>query len=246
MGLVLVFDLDQTLIDSSDLITTYKTEQIFLGKIKRALNIRLINEVLIPAAKLRESGQVDAILMLTNNNDNNYVSIVSFVISQVTGYISKFSSSNNDDDIANFFDYIMTRNHPSRQPSGNPPKKLSNVRYMLNELRIPIDNLNERVYFFDDIEGHQIRGEINEGNYIHILPNKGSSGFTKGSPNITNYTHMLEGFYPVPSSEFSIINQSTSSPLSLLKKPVVRHALTVRRTGGKRFKKRTRKGKYVM
>jgi len=66
MGLVLVFDMDQTLIDSSTGFKNISDENL-VAEIKSALNMDLINKVLKPAAEQRTRGKVDAIVMLTNN-----------------------------------------------------------------------------------------------------------------------------------------------------------------------------------
>ena len=76
MGLILGFDLDQTLIDTHSLLGTgysWITDPRDMSEeIRCALNYKLIDEVIIPALQVRTKG-VDAILLLTNNSDDRFV-----------------------------------------------------------------------------------------------------------------------------------------------------------------------------
>ena len=63
MGLVLVFDLDQTILDSSDpkFFDNSLTPDVLKEMIKKNLNMNIVN-LLIRASKLRPSGKVSAIV----------------------------------------------------------------------------------------------------------------------------------------------------------------------------------------
>lgn len=175
-GLILVFDLDQTLIDTESVFLIKKSSVKHLSKaefdaevqlrkdmlanpdvsddfIQGYLNARIIEEVLIPASKLRGNG-VDGIFLLTNNGSHIYVEAVCRYLVNRLG---------NTDGNKYFFDYVMTRNDPSKgsEPFG---KSLSNIKYMLNHecpfskrRRAPVEfiddyDLAQRLFFFDDQE----------------------------------------------------------------------------------------------
>ncbi len=89
MGLILVFDMDQTILDSSD---PYLFERppgpealiILKQKIKEALNWNVVN-IMKRAANLRPTGEVSAICLLTNNSSHILVSAVDEVLYEETG-----------------------------------------------------------------------------------------------------------------------------------------------------------------
>lgn len=78
-------------------------------------------------------------------------------------------------------------------PVHNPRKSLAEVASMIESINTPpaffrskvprskqisLRNLANRVYFFDDLDDHVIRGEINNTQYIHINPcYTGSRGY---------------------------------------------------------------------
>jgi hypothetical protein len=194
-GLVLVFDLDNTLIDTMDMETMKGDDQI----IRDALNKKIINLVLNPAEIFRSEypGSVDAILLLTNNNDSEYVSRVCKVIAEMIQYRgSNFRSIRNAENssISNnyplFFDYIMMRQNKHR----NKPleKNIGLVKTMLTALKINTDNLKERTFFFDDQEHPVMRSELADGHYIKIIGPVRDAGFLKDSPDLTDYEPILE------------------------------------------------------
>ena len=65
-------------------------------------------------------------------------------------------------------------------------KRLEDVRNMCVEGEIPADNLAERVFFFDDMPTHIIRGEITKGHYIQIQP-----PFNTVEGDLTDYSPVL-------------------------------------------------------
>jgi len=173
---VLVFDLDNTLIDttielmrlSEDFIYNrdqYSEEEFFKDNIDPVINHKLIREVLESAVKLRK-GKVDAIVLLTNNSSVNYATTISMYLYNLfnkLGYENaegEFESIREDPvkgdprfpggSIKHFFDYIMLANHPSRPKSPNPPKRLEDVEFMMRSLGKSTDNLIRRIFFFDD------------------------------------------------------------------------------------------------
>jgi hypothetical protein len=208
-GLVLVFDLDQTLIDTekdfNGIMTSLQDKSLTVEefikaiheKIDPLLNKALIEKVLRPASKLRKTGQVSAILMLSNNSRYSYAANVSYAIQESLDDQSKFHDESNNR-FYYFFDYIMIRTHASRNRSkdpNNPPKSIKDVKNMLERLELPTENLEGRTYFFDDIGDHKIRDDFKkagvEDHYIYIArgnpSSSESSGFSAGFPDKTDY-----------------------------------------------------------
>jgi hypothetical protein len=221
-GLVLVFDLDQTLIDTNndwsgiidslqdESLTDEQFKEIINTKIVPLLNMTLIEKVLRPASVLRKTKKVAAIFMLTNNTQLEFAANVSYAIQELLKVVSKY----HDGKIGRhtyFFDYIMLRNHASRNRSknpNNPPKSITDVETMLQKIGLPTENLEGRTYFFDDIADHKIRNDFkrvglnDKDHYIHILPGNGEleggvikhSGFSRGFPDPTDYSPVERAF----------------------------------------------------
>ena len=193
MGLILVFDMDQTILDSSD---PYLFERppgpeahiILKQKIKKALNWNVVN-IIKRAANLRPSGHVTAICLLTNNSSHILVSAVDEVLYEETGSKGKYKTRAGNANgkamplrsIPYFFDYIMMRQHSSRPKTidDNPPKRYIDIMNMLKFIGVKDVGLEtmKDVYFFDDIGTHNLRAEFNfmsEGkykdHYIQITP----------------------------------------------------------------------------
>jgi hypothetical protein len=205
MGLVLVFDLDQTIVDSSDhsLFDLPDTPENF-----RALKDRIRSEsrlnrnivtILKRAALLRPSGKVSAICLLTNNSDTFFVSAVDAVLKDIIsaedpeGAIGRYrnpaylkkdpESITMRDNQGYFFDVIMTRNHSSRPRVKSPPKRFQDVATMMSYLDIPV-TLND-VYFFDDVM-HDIDNELTSAGLIsHSIII--SPPFVRNQPDSTYY-----------------------------------------------------------
>ena len=198
MGLVLVFDLDQTILDSSD-------DTLFDGSlslegikelIKKNLNMNVVN-LLMRASKLRPVGKVTAICLLTNNSSINFVQLVDSVLKGLTKSNGSYGKKAVEDGFEAgeyFFDAIMTRNHSARPiaASGSPPKRLEDINKMLEPFDLSFGSATmDDLFFFDDLPNHQILqtykevGEFRE-NYIQIKP-----PYTKYRIDTTNYTPVL-------------------------------------------------------
>lgn len=189
-GLILVFDLDQSIIDSNSFTLQYGIlKRNNWNHIGAYLNMELVNTILKPAVKLRENkAGVDAIFLLSNNNSSEYVIHVIHYLNLILG-------------VNQLFDYVMIRTHPSRPRSDNPPKSLRDIQYMMEHAIIPIAYSDtSRIYFFDDNSKHQIRKELEVGHYIEIrgpdLDVAGNNkGFIVGKPDLSDYrqiTHVLD------------------------------------------------------
>ena len=146
-GLVLVFDLDQTLINTNE----YHLDM----QLSRHLNKNIIENVLKPAVK-NKGKTVSAILLLSNNSNMPYIEKVLDEIDRIVG--------------KKVFDYIMPRNRGNiNSIDVDPPKRLEDVKIMLTELRVAfIDKtLGSRVYFFDD-NRHEIEHDLMKSHYFLI------------------------------------------------------------------------------
>lgn len=168
-GLILVFDLDQTLIDTNALLQASDSR---VNPIH--LNRTIIERVLRPAVQLRESKKgVDAIFILSNNSSDSYIKMVMIEIGSILG-------------VSNVFDSFMGRYDSYREGGNleNPDKRLKDVDNMLREMypEVSRENIGNRTYFFDDLPSHKIRQEIPEGHYIVV------GGFTADSPDTTDYS----------------------------------------------------------
>lgn len=198
MGIVLVFDLDQTILDSSD-------DTLFDGSlgsegikelIKKNLNMNVVN-LLIRASKLRPGRKVTAICLLTNNSSTGFVKLVDDVLKEFTGSVGSYGKKAAEDGFEvgeYFFDAIMTRNHSARPSiaSGSPPKRIEDVNKMLEPFAVSFGSATmDELFFFDDLPNHEIMqtykevGEFRE-NYIQIKP-----PYTKYTKDTTNYTPIL-------------------------------------------------------
>jgi len=83
------------------------------------------------------------------------------------------------------FDATYSATHVNRVIDETDPKnkakRLEDVKNMLNDLNLPTDYLESRVFFFDDLPNHMIRREIGD-NYIQITP-----PFNTDEEDTTNY-----------------------------------------------------------
>jgi hypothetical protein len=150
-GLVLVWDMDNTLVGNYyDVLDRSSREVLHFNR--NAVSI------LDQAVKAKARGTVDAIFMLTNNADKDFIE---YVHNRLKTKL----------DIPLVFDYIMDRTHEARPPpSDDPPKRLEDVEFMMKAVGKSTYNLANRVFFFDDIPDHEILAEIPPAHYIHISP----------------------------------------------------------------------------
>jgi hypothetical protein len=248
MGIVLVFDLDQTIVDSRDnsLFRISDTPDNFRAlkfklKSESRININIVN-ILKRAARLRLSGKVSAICLLTNNSDPFFVSAVDGLLKDEIGYrdpegaVGRYRNSEYvkkdldsikmRDNQGYFFDVIMMREHSSREQVDSPPKRFEDVKKMMSYLNKSV-HLRD-VYFFDDIF-HELDGElIFEGfdsQSIKINPQ-----FVRFQHDSTNYESVLNKLSELegPTSSASIRPRATAAAAQT---PILRpQPLTVRRT----------------
>lgn len=219
-GLILAFDLDQTLIDSDGTFEELDAderkpvaEQRVWDIIHERLNMTLITKVLVPAVTLRDSGTgIDGIFLLTNNSSREYVANITLYLMNLLNSKGRFNTiqktpyGNSDfPEASNVFDYVMVRQHGSRNRSTNPPKTLKDIAYMATALGIPYrDNadLARRTFFFDDNTSHKIRQELSTFGYpTHYTIIQGpdsvggvNKGFVKGKPDLSDYRYIDQVF----------------------------------------------------
>lgn len=171
MGLVLVFDLDETVIDTKFWVNDPDIKKIFSQggflspdetnilkkKIYDNLN-KKVAEIILRAANLRphtrflpqwaRNEKVSAICLLTNNSDKRYTALIDEVFQNISGLYGSGGKYENFKRSGlfrrpYFFDYIMIRNHPNRpKNTDNPPKRLEDVNRMLESLKIKFDISN--------------------------------------------------------------------------------------------------------
>ena len=219
-GLIFAFDLDQTLIDSEGAFEELDaderkpvSEQKVWNIIHQRLNMTLITKVLVPACALRDSGVgIDAICLLTNNSSREYVANIALYLKELMKSKGKFNTiqkspygNSEFPETSTVFDYIMVRQHGSRNRSGNPPKSLNDIAYMVTALGIPyrdMADLARRTFFFDDNTSHRIRQELTTYGYpTHYTVIQGpdsvgdiNKGFIKGKPDFTDYKYTDQVF----------------------------------------------------
>lgn len=166
MGLILVFDVDGTLgpVDGSPSAGPIPINPKVLEVIREAVASR--------------GKTVDALFILSNNADMNYMNRIHERIQELLGINEPI------------FNDIMCRGDYRRNMNA-PRKSLEDVRYMIDSVNakwslarffkrkpISLRGLAKRVYFFDDLQNHAMRGEIHNTHYIHINPSyTGSRGY---------------------------------------------------------------------
>lgn len=184
-GLVIVVDLDNTLVGDYFNITNLNSED----------RLPIFNENLVSilkkAREARRKGIVTAIFLLTNNADTQFIQFVNLLLAErgVNGYYEPI------------FDYIMSRNHEARQKNyektgrlnPDPPKSLEDVVFMMREIKEFPVNLEKRVYFIDDRDNHKIREQLaSPEQYITITP--AFDGKEKDTTDFSALLQKLESF----------------------------------------------------
>ena len=190
-GIILVWDLDQTLVGTFQKRAKNENLQYYLNK-PIELNENAMN-IFKQAANEREKGNVLAIFLLTNNSDTEFIERVKRNIEKQ--YLIKDP-----------FDFILDASDPSKRDyetsasnmifnmseisPNSALKSINDVRKMLKEIGynsddIHDDELGSRVYFFDDNE-HILSSQ---SNFIKIEP----AFITNGLEDKTNYSS-IESF----------------------------------------------------
>jgi hypothetical protein len=227
MGLILVFDMDQTILDSSDPYLFNRpagpeAHVILKEKIKEALNWNVVN-IMKRAAALRPDG-VSAICLLTNNSSEILVSAVDEVLQEEIGSTGKYKTYRNESaqsmpDKPYFFDAIMMREHFTRPRTvdNNPPKRLEDIQNILGMLNIQVNaaDILKDIFFFDDIPTHELKtifsqkdGGKYKNNYIHISPR-----YSKHTIDKTFYIPVLQALDRLDGKGLEITRAPAARPL---------------------------------
>ena len=183
-GIILVFDLDQTLIDSDAAHIDMKNVHLYF-------NPKIID--ILRRCICHKGRGVDAIFLLTNNSSEEFVRQCDIALSKLLEYKSPYWNKES----FSFFDNYMIR-YDRRRTINNDSnswvsKKLYDVRIMLDDpIKIKSGSYGDiarRTYFFDDMPHHLIIDELASygypDHYIHI---KGDKGFSRNGIDLTDYS----------------------------------------------------------
>ena len=174
-GLVLVWDVDQTLSGQ------YFDPKLFTNPKINPLDYVILNpnalDVLKKALIAKTSGRVSHIGILTNNGDEDFISLVKHAISIKIDHPAPF-------------DFTITANRNQNVgPNGQLVKSIATIQEVLPQEK----NLSERIYFFDDMPDHVIRGELPADHYIQITP-----PFVFEIKDTTNWKPILDALGTLP------------------------------------------------
>jgi hypothetical protein len=187
-GWVLVFDLDETLSAVND--------SEWIGKLppfKKAILNRKAIEILKRAVALRRRGQVAAILLLTNNDSDEYIDgIVKRLEAKVgcaAGTLFDLKAKRNDT--------VTPRTPDPVNGAGYPLKDVVTVERMMKRLGKSTDQLASRIFFFDDIPNHVMSKEVQPSQYIVMKWVQKVDGKIVSFHDQTNYAPVHEALgYP--------------------------------------------------
>lgn len=195
-GLVLVLDMDQTIIDSEPF---FRKQPLDLSKIPEYLNMNVI-DILLKAAKLRPR-KVKCIFLLTNNSDKEFIAKVDSAILNLSRSVGKYNTPESKDPESKkmpqkeyFFDDIFMMNH-SMRTNNQGTKDLHTIMEMIHTIDPRYQsNVMKNLFFFDDIPNHRLKDEFEmalggkySDHYITITP-----PYKKGLKDKTDYTPILK------------------------------------------------------
>ena len=218
-GLVLVFDMDQTIIDSDPF---FKSNPLEYSKIPDYLNMNVVN-ILLRAAKLRPT-KVMAIFLLTNNSDKQFVAAVDSALYKLSmGSRGKYNTVESADSNSSkmphkeyFFDDIFMIDHPKRKQASigvsSGVKDLHTVLEMMHTINSDEHpNIIKNLFFFDDMSNHKLHDEFIEysggkykNHYITIHP-----PYQKGKIDKTNYRPILKALQKLDKKPASLSLRKT-------------------------------------
>jgi len=171
MGLILVFDLDQTLAHTTDLVY---------------FNFNIVHILNYIVKKALRGSVIDGIFLLTNNDNKDYVKLIDENLKKALKSTGAFRGGEGYPADTYFFDYIMDYTNSHRH--ANKTKSYADIKFMADGLGIRYADDNEllrRIYFFDDLE-HDLKGEMTAAglpdHYIQITP-----PFENKGADVTNY-----------------------------------------------------------
>jgi hypothetical protein len=171
MGLILVFDLDQTLAHTTNLLY---------------FNLNIAHILNYITKKALRGSVINGIFLLTNNDNKEYVKLIDENLKRALKSTGAFRGGEGYPADTYFFDYIMDYTNSHRH--ANKTKSYADIKFMVDSLGIRYTDDNEllrRTYFFDDLE-HVLKGEMTAAglpdHYIQITP-----PFENKAEDVTNY-----------------------------------------------------------
>jgi len=150
---ILVWDLDETI------VTGWKhgwtPDDIYINP-KAAL-------IISTALKLRITGIVRYIFLLTNNSDEPYIKAAIKKLGEFMNYTGKIFNDRLINDPA-------VRTSIVSKVVGNPDKGLRDVDFLLKRVKSPNNHTAYRILFFDDRPDHVLKRELPREHYIQVTP----------------------------------------------------------------------------
>ena len=150
---ILVWDLDETI------VTGWKhgwtPDDIYINP-KAAL-------IISTALKLRITGIVRYIFLLTNNSDEPYINTA---IKKLGEYINYKGNIFND----RLINDPVVRNSVFSRTINNPDKSVRDVDLLLKRVKSPNNHTAYRILFFDDRPDHVFREQLPLEHYIQVIP----------------------------------------------------------------------------
>ena len=150
---ILVWDLDETLVTGWK--RGWTPDDIYINP-KAAL-------IISTALKLRITGIVRYIFLLTNNSDEPYINAAIKKLGEFMNYKGKIFNDRLINDPA-------VRTSIVSKTVGNPDKGLRDVDFLLRKVKSPNTHNAYRILFFDDRPDHVFKGQIPLENYIQVTP----------------------------------------------------------------------------
>jgi hypothetical protein len=150
---ILVWDLDETLVTGWK--RGWTPDDIYINP-KAAL-------IISTALKLRITGIVRYIFLLTNNSDEPYINAAIKKLGEFMNYKGKIFNDRLINDPA-------VRTSIVSKTVGNPDKGLRDVDFLLRKVKSPNTHSAYRILFFDDRHDHVFKGQIPLENYIQVTP----------------------------------------------------------------------------
>lgn len=162
-GWVLVFDLDNTIVGEYYNLRKHPARKLPLNPFAVNILRYAMHE------KSKEKGEVAAILLLTNNNDTDFIAHVDALLKEELEVEGQ-----------EIFDLIMDSNHPLREHiqggpmHGTHKKSSKDVFHCLKEINKSTEDLLHRLIFIDDQIYHQLAIELiaagRQNQFLHIHP----------------------------------------------------------------------------
>jgi hypothetical protein len=148
---ILVWDLDETIVTGWK--RGWKPEDIYINP-KAAL-------IISTALKLRITGIVRYIFLLTNNSDELYINAAIKKLGEYINYKGKIFNERLINDPA-------VRTSIVSKTIGNPDKSLRDVDFLLRKVHSPNNHSEYRILFFDDRPDHVFKWQLPLEHYIQV------------------------------------------------------------------------------